>query len=238
MTAAFYEWLQGQGYDSVLVNLDPGIDTIPYEADVDIRDWVKIEDIMKEYKLGPNGAQIAAADMLALNTKKIASVLEGYETDFVLCDTPGQLELFVFRDSSKKIIDAFNAESAMVCFLIDPMLARNPNGFVTSMVLSAMTSFRLNIPLINMVSKSDLLTEEEIDRITAWSDNNEALMNALMDDVGGGQNQMSIEVLRALETVGVGAGIGFVSSESMFGMEDIYNTAQELAIGGTDRDSR
>jgi hypothetical protein len=238
MTAAFYEWLQGQGYDSVLVNLDPGTDTMPYEADVDIRDWVRVDDIMKEYKLGPNGAQIAAADMLALNTKKVASVLEGFETDFVLFDTPGQLELFAFRDSSKKIIDAFDAESAMICFLIDPMLARNPNGFVTSMVLSAMTSFRLNIPLINLVSKSDLLTEEEIDRITGWSDNNEALMNALMDEVSGSQNQMSVEVLKALETVGVAGGVGFASSESMFGLEDIYNTAQELSIGGTDRESR
>jgi GTPase SAR1 family protein len=238
MTAAFSEWLQTQGYDSVIVNLDPGADTIPYEADIDIRDWVRLTDIMKEYKLGPNGAQIAAADMLALNTGKVAEVLSTFETDFVLFDTPGQLELFAFRDSSKKIIEAFDPEASMICFLIDPMLARNPNGFVTSMVLSAMTSFRLEVPLISMVSKADLLTEEEIESIQGWSDNNDALLNALMDQVSGSQNQISIEVLRALETVGVGGGIGFASSESMYGMEDVYNTAQELHSGGADRESR
>ena len=238
MTASFSEWLQTQGYDAVIVNLDPGVDTLPYEADVDIRDWVRLSDIMKEYKLGPNGAQIAAADMLALNTGKISNVLSGYDTDFVLYDTPGQLELFAFRDSSKKIIQAFDPEKSMICFLIDPMLARNPNGFVTSMVLSAMTSFRLDVPLTNIVSKADLLTEEEIETIEQWSDSNESLFNALMDKVSGPQNQISIEVLKALETVGVSGGVGFASSESMYGMEDVYNTAQELNSGGGDRESR
>lgn len=238
MTAAFSEWLQTQGYDSVLVNLDPGADTIPYEVNVDIRDWIRLEDIMKEYKLGPNGAQIAAADLLAINTPKVAEVLNTFETDFVLFDTPGQLELFAFRDSSKKIIQSFDPEASMICFLVDPMLARNPNGFVTSMVLSAMASFRLNVPLTTMVSKSDLLTEEEIETIQRWSDSNEALFNSLIDDVSGAQNQISVEVLKALETVGVGGGVGFASSESMYGMEDLYNTAQELSSGGADRESR
>ena len=238
MTAAFYEWLQTQGYDAVLVNLDPGADTLPYEADVDIRDWVKLSDIMKEYNLGPNGAQIAAADMLAINTSKISEVLEKFETDFVLFDTPGQLELFAFRDSSRKIIEAFVPEASMICFLIDPMLARNPNGFVTSMVLSAITNFRLEVPIFNMVSKADILTEEEIEDITQWSDNNEALFNALRDETSGSQNQMSMEILRALETVGAGGGIGFASSETMSGMEDVYNVAQEVFSGGIDREPR
>jgi GTPase SAR1 family protein len=238
MTAAFSEWLQSQSYDAVLVNLDPGVDTLPYEADVDIRDWVRLDDIMKEYKLGPNGAQIAAADLLAVNTPKISEVLGGFETDFVLFDTPGQLELFAFRSSSKKIVDAFDPEASMICFLIDPMLARNPNGFVTSMVLSAITNFRLEVPIFNTISKADILTDEEIEKITAWSDSNEVLFNALMDDVSGAQNQISIEVLKALETVGVSAGIGFASSETMSGMEDIYNMAQQVSSGGTDREGR
>lgn len=238
LTAAFSEWLQTQGYDSVLVNLDPGAETMPYDPDVDIREWVKLADIMREYGLGPNGAQIAAADLLAINAKKVAKVLEGFETDYVLYDTPGQLELFAFRDSSKKIIEAFNPEASMICFLIDPMLARNPNGFVSSMMLSAITSFRLEIPMMSIVSKSDLLSDEEIERIQGWSDNNESLFNALMDEIGGAQNQVSIEILRALETVGIGGGIGFASSETMSGIEDIYNMIQQTAAGGEDKDSR
>ena len=238
MTAAFSEWLQTQGYDAVKVNLDPGADTLPYEADVDIRDWIRLSDIMSEYKLGPNGAQIAAADLLAVNTSKVAEVLETFETDFVLFDTPGQLELFAFRNSSRKIMEAFDLETSMICFLVDPMLARNPNGFVTSMVLSSITNFRLGVPIFNMISKADILTEEEIDKITQWADSNEVLFNALMDEVTGAQNQMSIEILKALETLGASGGVGFASSETMSGMEDIYNIAQEISQGGTDREHR
>ena len=238
MTAAFSEWLQSQGYDSVLVNLDPGADTLPYEPDVDIRDWINLADIMKEYKLGPNGAQIVAADLLAVNTSKISEVLAGFETDFAVFDTPGQLELFAFRDSSRKIVEAFDPEASMICFLIDPMLARNPNGFVTSMILSTITNFRLEMPVFNTVSKADLLTEEERERISEWSDSNEVLFNALMDEVSGAQNQVSMEVLRALETVGAGGGVGFASAETMSGIEDIYTVAQEISSGGTDREPR
>lgn len=238
ITAAFSEWLQTQGYDSVMVNLDPGAESLPYEPDVDIRDWVKLSDIMKEYGLGPNGAQIAAADLLAINAPKVATVLDDFETDFILFDTPGQLELFAFRDSSKKIMEVFGREQSAICFLIDPMLARNPNGFVSSMVLSAITSFRLDVPMMNVVSKSDLLSDEEVERIDAWSNNNENLLNTLMDEISGAQNQISIEVLKAMETVGIGGGIGFVSSETMYGMEEIYNTLQEMLSGGEDKDSR
>ena len=238
MTAAFSEWLQSQGYDSVLVNLDPGAETLPYDPEIDIRDWIKLGDIMREYKLGPNGAQIAAADLLAVNTPKISEILAEFETDFVLFDTPGQLELFAFRNSSKKIVEAFDPEESMICFLVDPMLARNPNGFVTSMVLSAITNLRLEVPIFNVISKADILTEDEIEKIGNWSDSNEVLFNALMDEVSGAQNQMSIEVLKALETVGVGGGVQFASSETMSGMEDIYTMAQEISSGGTDREHR
>ena len=238
ITAAFAEWLQSQGYDSVLVNLDPGAESFPYEPDVDIREWVRLPDIMKEYGLGPNGAQIAAADMLAINAPKVAKVLDEFETDFIIYDTPGQLELFAFRDSSKKIIETFGQEQSAICFLIDPMLARNPNGFVSSMVLSTITSFRLDIPMTNVVSKSDLLSDDEIETIENWSNDNKSLINALMDEISGAQNQVSIEVLRAMETVGIGGGIRFASSETMYGMEDIYNVLQEISSGGEDRDSR
>ncbi len=238
ITGAFSEWLQSQGYDSVLVNLDPGAESIPYEPDVDIREWVKLSDIMKEYGLGPNGAQIAAADMLAINAPKVLKVLDEFETDFVLLDTPGQLELFAFRDSSKKIIERFGREQSAICFLIDPMLGRNPNGFVSSMILSTITSFRLDVPVMNVLSKSDLLSEEEIEKIENWSTDSENLLNVLMDEVSGSQNQVSIEVLRAMETIGAYGGVGFASSETMYGMEDIYTVLQEISSGGEDKDSR
>jgi GTPase SAR1 family protein len=67
LTGAFHGWMENQKYNTITVNLDPGIENAPYVPDVDIRDWIKLNDVMKEYGVGPNGAQIIAADLLALN---------------------------------------------------------------------------------------------------------------------------------------------------------------------------
>src|SRR4030042_525502 len=130
MTHAFQVWLQSQGYDSVTVNLDPGAEELLYPPDVDVRDWIRLSEVMSEYGLGPNGAQIVAADMLALNAKEISQVLAEYNTDYVLIDTPGQMELFTFRQRSRVIIDELSGESAVIGFLFDPLVAKTPNGYV------------------------------------------------------------------------------------------------------------
>ena len=43
---------------------------------------------MSQCGLGPNGAQIAAADLMAVNIDKISSILDTYDVDYVLIDTP------------------------------------------------------------------------------------------------------------------------------------------------------
>jgi hypothetical protein len=39
----------------VIVNLDPGNDVLPFECAVDVMELIKLEDVMKEHGLGPNG---------------------------------------------------------------------------------------------------------------------------------------------------------------------------------------
>ena len=58
LVSAFQEWMTLQGLDCITVNLDPGVEFMPYEPDVDIRDWVRVGEVMRDYGLGPNGAQI------------------------------------------------------------------------------------------------------------------------------------------------------------------------------------
>jgi len=104
LTHIFKQWMNHRGLDAVTVNLDPGAENLPYVPDVDIRDWISLKEIMDSYELGPNGAQIACADMIALNTEDIKKSIESFKTDYILIDTPGQLELFVFREAGKFIV--------------------------------------------------------------------------------------------------------------------------------------
>ena len=133
---AFQQWMTLQGLDTITVNLDPGAEQIPYEPDVDIRDWVKVEEVMRDYGLGPNGAQIVCADLMALNSKELVETVEKFRTNYVLIDTPGQIELFAFRQSSQVIIDALGRDQSFLAFLSDPALARTASGYV-SMLSSA-----------------------------------------------------------------------------------------------------
>ncbi|EQD72996.1 Protein of unknown function, ATP binding protein, partial [mine drainage metagenome] len=75
-----------------------------------MRDWVRLPEIMSEYGLGPNGAQVAAADMIALKIFEVKQALQGYRSDFVLLDTPGQIELFAFREASKAMVEALGTD--------------------------------------------------------------------------------------------------------------------------------
>ena len=234
LTNAFQVWLNNQGYDAITLNLDPGADSLLYAPDVDVRDWVKLDEVMRDYGLGPNGAQIAAADMLALNIKEVAQVVDGFDTDYVLIDTPGQLELFTFRQSSRIVVDELGSESSMIAFLFDPSLAKSPNGYVSSLMLAATVHFRLPVPLISVLAKVDMLSKKERDLVKGWSEDYYALFSSLIDESVDAQTQVSVEFLQALESVGAGRSVIPVSSDTGEGLEDIYSLAQQVFEGGED----
>jgi GTPase SAR1 family protein len=160
MTAAFQEWMGDRDLDTVVMNLDPGAVNLAYEPDIDVRDWVKLEDIMDEYGLGPNGAQIMCADLVAVNIRELAEALETYKTNYVLIDTPGQMELFTFREASRAIVEAFGQEDSYLVFLSDASLARSPTGLLSLVMLSATTQFRFLTPLLSEERGESAVTVE------------------------------------------------------------------------------
>ena len=234
LVGAFKQWLDDNGIDAITVNLDPGTDKLAYRADIDIREWISLGEVMDEYSLGPNGAQVVAADLMAMNINKLTAVLDEYKTKFVLIDTPGQLELFAFRESSNIIVDALGKDRSMIAYLSDPMLCRRPNGFVSSMMLSALVQFRLQLPMINLLSKIDTLSEEESERMMDWFENPDTLYGDFLDEDSDPQTIVGMELFKALESTGVFGGIRGVSAEEETGLEDIYASAQLAFFGGED----
>ena len=234
LTNAFFGWMENQKYDSITVNLDPGIENAPYVPDVDIRDWVKLDDVMKEYGVGPNGAQIIAADLLALNIDEMKEIIESYESDYVIFDTPGQMELFVLRQSGKFLIDTLGAEESIIGFLYDPIISKTPSGFISLMLQAASVQMRFNVPFLNILPKSDLLKDDEREKIINWSRNIMDLEDDIHNEVPTMQSQLSIEFLSALKSFGASQNIIPASSTYGSGMEDIYNTVQQIYYGGED----
>ncbi len=234
LTRAFRTWMESQGLDAVTVNLDPGAEALPYQPEVDIRDWIRLDEVMEKNGLGPNGAQIVAADMLALNTRAVGEVLETFDPDFFLFDTPGQMELFTFRESSRVVIDAFGREDSALVYLNDPALVRQPSGYVSSLLLVATTQFRHSVPFVNVLSKADLLSPEELEEVVRWSLDPFALYDALVKGDVTPKTALDVSFFESLENIGVFKRLFPVSVDALFGFEEIYAQLQLVFEGGED----
>lgn len=234
LTHAFNEWCHRQRYDSIAVNLDPGVVNLPYSPEIDVREWISLNKIMKEYNLGPNGAQILSADLLALNAKVLRERLGEYRADYVLFDTPGQLELFVFRNVGRVIVEEIGKENSILLFLIDPSLSTTPTNFVSQLMLSAITQFRIDIPIINILTKIDMVDKEALNMIIEWGKNSEKLKNDLLIKHPSLYYQLSEKMINVIEEMQAHTNMIPISSETWEGMEDLYSNIQQIFYGGED----
>jgi len=234
MVRGFDDWMASQGLDIVTVNLDPGAERVPYDIDIDVRDWIRLAEVMEEHGLGPNGAQVVAADLLAMNAGEIQETMDTFRTNYFLIDTPGQMELFTFRESSRVVIDAFGREDSALFYLNDPALVKTPSGLISSVLLSATAQFRHVLPFVNVLSKSDLLSPEELERVLAWSEDPLALYEALMEDETTPKTLLDVEFMKGMETIGVYRRLHPVSSEMTSGFEEVYTQVQHVFEGGED----
>lgn len=233
-TWGLQRWLKERGLDCVTMNLDPGAEMLPYQPDVDIRDWIRLSDVMDQYELGPNGAQVMAADLIALRLGDLQASLEQFRGPYVIVDTPGQTELFVFRESGRITMEMLAPGRSIIVFLFDPFLARQPSAFVSLLMLSATTQFRFQVPLVNIISKRDLLKAEELERISSWSETPDALEDALLQEKPDLYNQMTTDAFRVLGALGNLSRAYPVSNESLEGMDDVYSYVQGMFDAGED----
>jgi GTPase SAR1 family protein len=232
LTYAFQRWMNNQGLDVITVNLDPGVDYLAYTPDIDIREWISLTEIMKEHNLGPNGAQIAAADLLVFNIERVKKLINEFKTNYVLFDTPGQTELFTLRHSSTRIIETLGADRSVLLFLLDPFISQSPSGFVSQLLLASTVQFRFSIPIFNLLSKSDMIEKEQIDKIIDWSNDLYILEDALMNEPNRLPSHLNMELLKVLREMEIFRGIVPTSAETSLGMDEIYNFIQQIFEGG------
>lgn len=232
LTKEFKLWMDRQGYQSVIVNLDPGAESLPYEPDIDIRDWVSLIEVMEEHSLGPNGAQIACADMIAMNALEIKQVMDEFECHYFLIDTPGQMELFTFRRASSEMVRTLGDRS-LITFLFDPILSKQPTGFVSLFLFAGSSQFRFDVPFFPVISKADMLTEDEIKKIQKWGEDHWELDTALRDE-GSTETQLGLELVKGIQNLGLQRKIPAISATERFGLEEIYTAVQDSFFGGDD----
>ena len=78
---------------------------------------ISLTEVMDEYDLGPNGAQILAADLLAAQSREVVDQLHSLSGELLVIDTPGQVELFAFREASSHLIEVIGREQSYRVFV-------------------------------------------------------------------------------------------------------------------------
>jgi GTPase SAR1 family protein len=232
LVASFSEFLRSTEQNAMILNLDPGATALPYNPDVDVRAYVDIDELMEKYKLGPNGALIMASDIAADHLEEIRGELEAEDPDFVLADTPGQIELFAFRESGPYFSKAISEESKAVLYTLDAPFCRNPMNFVSNLFLAAAVYARLRQPQIYALTKSDLISDEELDRVIEWAGEIEQLENALEATSGDAGSLIARDLAIAVHSTGLVFETIPVSAKSNSGLLELNASMTRALTSG------
>ena len=161
LTAEFGKYLEENGYSVSYVNLDTGVRKLPYRPDVDVRDDVTAWELMEE-GLGPNGAIVRSYDLLVPKVEGYAERIRKLDgkSDYVLIDTPGQMETFLFHEFGVKLMEAF--PDALGVYLFSPEILRKPADFCFALFFGLMIDLRLGITTVPALSKVDTANANEL----------------------------------------------------------------------------
>ena len=211
LSSKLYEYYTKNGAFAAVLNLDPGVEKMPYTCDIDVRDHIDYVSIMQQYELGPNGALIMANDLIASKIDNIQNEVNKVNPDYLIVDTPGQIELFAYRSSGRFIIENLTSEEKTSIFLFDGSLITSPVNFVSIALLATSIRLRLNLPTINVLTKTDIIGEK-LKEILQWTTSLNTLENAIAKETDGDTYTLTTNILRGLNFSGFAQGLIPVSN--------------------------
>ncbi|KAI9218017.1 hypothetical protein BC828DRAFT_350879 [Blastocladiella britannica] len=172
-----------------IVNLDPAVTHLPYTPNIDIRDAVDYKMVMDQYRLGPNGAILTSLNLFTTKFDQVLDLLDkrSHDTDYILIDTPGQIEAFTWSASGTIITETLAASyPTVVLFVVDTPRTANPATFMSNMLYACSILYRTRLPFIVLFNKADV-TDPGF--AVDWMRDFEAFQAALAEATPEGQDQ-------------------------------------------------
>ncbi|MHA1224201.1 MAG: ATP/GTP-binding protein [Candidatus Heimdallarchaeaceae archaeon] len=223
LTRTLFDWFNDKNLDVATLNLDAGVKHLPYNPDIDVRDVVNIENLIEKLDLGPNGAMIASMDLIATKIDEIKNEIGYLAPEYLLIDTPGQIELFAYR-SSGRLVSSVIAETSQPTsvFLIDPSLALRPEGFSSVLLLSVSVAFQLALPQILAISKEDIIEQKQRENLEKWIESPESLI-ADIHNIGeiSMSQQLGLSIAEILQQFKVSGELLPISASSGFNIDTL-----------------
>ncbi|KAF9202323.1 hypothetical protein BGZ49_007498 [Haplosporangium sp. Z 27] len=212
-----------------ILNLDPAVASLPFSANIDIRDTVNYKEVMKQYNLGPNGGILTALNLFTTKFDQVLGFIDkrASSLDYILVDTPGQIEIFTWSASGSIITDTLAATyPTMIAYIIDTPRTAAPATFMSNMLYACSILYKTKVPFILVFNKTDVKPH---DFAVEWMTDFEAFQEALQKDktyMSSLMNSMSLvldEFYSHLKVVGVSAVTGA-------GMDDFLKAVDEAVV--------
>ena len=197
LTSKIKEYYAKNATFPITLNLDPGVASLPYSPDIDVRDYVDINSLMEQYELGSNGSLIMANDLIATKIDDIQKEADTINPDYLIVDTPGQIELFAYRQSGPFFVQNFEAEEKMNLFLYDGTMISSASNFVSLTLLSTSIRLRLGLPTVNVITKTDLI-QDKLEKVLSWSGTESVLETDLASELNGETFTLVSDMLTSL----------------------------------------
>jgi len=155
-----------------VVNLDPAADVFRYECVVDVRDLVNVDVVLETSEeakqiMGPNGALVYCIEYLVQNLEWLQERLNEatMDDDYLLFDCPGQIELYSHLPVMRQLTDSLRGWGFNVCstFILDTNFCLDADKFLAAALTSLSAMITLETPAVNVLSKMDLLSKEDLE---------------------------------------------------------------------------
>lgn len=178
------QYLKAIGRPCMVVNLDPANEiphasgekesntTLPYDAILDVcEEVIHLSSVMESLDLGPNGGLMYCMEYLERHKDQVIDLLLGRlqtkEAEenlpmpyYILFDFPGQVELYTHSNCVQNLcsfltnVGNFRLSAIQ---LTDSLHCLDASKFISSVLLSATSMLRLELPTVNVLSKVDLM---------------------------------------------------------------------------------
>lgn len=174
-----------------VINLDPAVLSVPFEPNIDIRDSVNYDEVMRQYNLGPNGGILTSLNLFVTKVNQVVGLLEKRAQpdadkperrpmDCILVDTPGQIEVFVWSASGTILLESLASSfPTVVAYVVDTPRTASTSTFMSNMLYACSILYKTKLPMILIFNKTDV---KDASFAREWMTDFEAFQAALQRD--------------------------------------------------------
>lgn len=152
-----------KGRSTHIANFDPAAEELVYEASLDIRDLISLEDAMEGKQLGPNGGLVFCMEYIVTQGATwVMEQLGDYAEDFLIADMPGQVEVLSNEPAVPALVQLLKKQGyfTTVVYVLDALASTADGGkFISGCFFSMSGMVWFDCPFINVLSKCDLLSD-------------------------------------------------------------------------------